>query len=221
MNKISLIAGSLLLALPFVSSAQYAKGDQEASVSYGRESGTDILDGFGFNRTPPNYDHPTYNVATAKSGNIFLSYSYFVTSRLGIGITAGTEFVTFNQIANYDAPTPGLPVLGSFKSNITTVAFELKPVYLNTRLVQLYGLIGLGARYTTDKLVSGENNIPGKEVTYTPVFINTQWTPIGVRVGKTLSGFLELGLGYKGLINGGISYKLAHKAKPMAMPKPE
>ena len=224
MKKLSLIVCGLLLALPRISSAQYVKGDQELYISYGRESGSDIISGFEFNRTPPNFDHPTYNSATAKTGNFFAGYSYFLTGRLAIGLTAGTEFVSFDHYANNDIPpAPGLSrasLLGSFKANITTAAFEIKPIYFNGRLIQLYGFLGVGGRYTSDKLVSGENNTPGKEVDPAPFFINTQWTPIGVHIGKTLSGFLELGVGYKGLINGGISYKPSHHTKAVAA-KPE
>jgi len=214
MKKISFIAGCLLLSLPLLSTAQYAAGDQEASFSYGRQSGTDIIRGFEFNRTPPSLDHATYNSATAKSGDFFLSYSYCLSRRLAIGLTAGTEFVSFGHYANYDPPGAG-ELMGSFKASVTTAAFELKPIYYNGRLMQLYGFFGLGARYYAEKLVSGENNTPGKTDDFPSLFINTQWTPIGFHIGKTLSGFLEFGIGYKGLINAGISYKLARKAKPV------
>ena len=224
MKKISLIVGGLLLAMPFVTSAQYRAGDQEASLSYGRESGTDILSGFELGRTAPNYDHPSYNSPTAKSGNIFLSYEYFLISRLGIGVTAGTEFVSYDHYSNNDIQPGGggapHSLLASYKTSITTLAFEIIPVYLNGGLVQLYGIVGVGARYATEKQVSDPGGISYTEF-HNPYFLNTQWTPIGVHVGKTLSGFLELGVGYKGLINGGISYKLCHKAKAAVAAKPE
>jgi len=223
MKKISLIAAGLLLAMPFISSAQYAKGDQEFSLSYGRESGTDIIRGFQFNTTP-RLDHSSYNSAISKTGNIFASYSYFLTSRLAVGLTLGTEFVSFNHYTNQDQPLVG-PVsypAGTYRANVTTLAFELKPIYYNGRLVQLYGLFGVGGRHYSEKMVSSDNLLISPSDNYTaPWFLNTQWTPIGVHVGKTLSGFLEFGIGYKGLINGGISYKLARKAKPAVAAKAE
>ena len=108
----------------------------------------------------------------------------------------------------------------SSNANVTTLAVEVKPIYYNGKLIELYGFAGLGARYYSEKLTSGENNTYGKTDSYPTFLPNTQWTPIGVHVGKKLSGFLELGVGYKGLINGGISYKPSHHTKAVAA-KPE
>ena len=66
--------------------------------------------------------------------------------------------------------------------------------------MQLYGFFGIGARCLTGKFLSGQTNVNGKTVSFDPeFFFNYQWTPAGIKVGKTLSGFAEPGIGYKDL----------------------
>ena len=207
MNKLSPAGCTMLLLLPFALFAQDIPGDQELSVSYGLTSGTDVINGFLLHRGSPSFDRGNYNSATSKTGDIFLTYRYFINRRLDIGITAGFEAVSFD---NYDNARPPI-YTSSYKATVTTIAAELKPVYYNGRIVQLYGLMGVGVRYYAQKEVAFYTT-PENKVGNTPgFFFNSQWTPIGIRAGKGLSGFLELGFGYKGLINVGASYKLSRK----------
>ncbi|MCK4288204.1 MAG: hypothetical protein KAW86_03280, partial [Bacteroidales bacterium] len=47
----------------------------------------------------------------------------------------------------------------------------------------------------------------GQEQTNNINHFNFQITAVGVRLGKSLGGFMELGFGYKGLLNFGLSYQ--------------
>ena len=201
---------SILLCLPSALFAQDVKGDQEFSASYGITSGTDIINRFSTPYSRPNLDRGSFNVASSKTGNIFVTYRYFFNPKLDLGITLGTESLTFSHYQNTPPPAP-TPMTGTYNVNITTLAIELKPIYYNGRIIQLYGLVGLGARYYTQKEV-GQGSAPLQNpTTPTGIFVNSQMTPIGVRAGKRLSGFVELGIGYKGLVNAGVSYKVNGK----------
>ncbi len=201
---------AVLTALPFTLCAQDKTGTQEFSLSYGTTSGTDMIQGFYRNNSRPNFDHPGYFDATSKTGNIFATYRYFINRRLDVGITLGMEALTFDHYTNPDMGSPVL--LGKYKASIATLAVELKPVYYNGRFVQLYGLIGIGARYFQESLTeAGPGVAPQNNLQVTPFFLNTQWTPIGLRAGKRLCGFAEIGVGYKGLLNVGVCYKMDKK----------
>lgn len=78
-----------------------------------------------------------------------------------------------------------------------TIAPEGKIKYLDpAKPFNMYGLLGAGVTIlnvsTSDKAV--------------PHF-NAQITPLGFEYGNNFKGFLELGVGYKGIIHGGISYR--------------
>ena len=219
MKQLSIFALGILLSSPLISIAQDLKGDQELSASYGRESGTDMIRGFSANRSRPSSDHGSFNSSTFNSGTMFLTYRYAICKRLILGATVGTEFVSFDHFSN-NSPRDVPPVLlGQYKANVTTLAFEMKPIYYNGPLVQLYGLAGLGCRYYSEHQVSGQSTT-GTMGIFPNWFVNSQWTPIGIRAGKTLSGFAELGLGYKGLVNAGVCYRFSRKtAAPVAKPE--
>lgn len=213
MKTLQIFTCFITLFLPHLLLAQDITGNHELSASYGVFSGTDMIRGFITSNHRPNPDFSSYNRATSASGNMFLTYRYIVSNKMELGAAFGSEFVSFDHYSN---PLGRPPVLmGKYKASVTTLAFEVKPVYSNWNLVQLYGFLGLGARYYTEKQVWGQQiaHIGININDFPTFFINSQWTPIGIRVGKTLSGFAEFGLGYKGLINGGIAYRLCH-AKP-------
>ncbi len=183
---------------PLALMAQQRAGDQDISLSYGIVSGTDIVRGIS-GKGRPDLDHTEYDVQTSNTGNIFATYRYSLMSRLSLGVTAGIESFTYDayhnelMVTSYEA---------SHKATVATLAFEAKPVYFNGNLIQLYGLAGVGGRYYHETSSNGTNTYPPPTI-----FVNTQWTPIGVSVGHALSGYMELGVGYKGLISGGICYK--------------
>jgi hypothetical protein len=218
MKQLSTIAIGILL-MPFISSAQELRGDQDLSASYGRESGTDMIRGFSGSRSRPNSDYGSYNSSTFNSGNIFLTYRYLLCNRLALSATMGAEFVSFDHFSNNVPRNEPAPLLGQYKASITTFAIEVKPIYYSGRMVQLYGLVGLGGRYYHEQQVSGQST--GEILNAFPnLFFNSQWTPIGVQVGKKLSGFAELGLGYKGLVNAGVCYRFNRKtAAKVAKPE--
>ncbi len=217
MKQLSALLCGVLLSVPCVLSAQDKKGDQELSVSYGRESGTDMIRGFSTNRSRPSSDYGSYNSATTNSGSIFLTYRYAICSRLSFGATAGTEFVDFDHYSNNGPRTQPPVLLGKYKANISTIAFEVKPVYYNGSLFQFYGLVGLGGRYYRETQVYGQAT--GNTNAFPNYFFNSQWTPLGVRAGRQLSGFAELGLGYKGLVNAGLCYRFSRKTVAVAKPE--
>ncbi len=70
--------------------------------------------------------------------------------------------------------------------------------YVNSDIIQMYS--GAAIAYTLHMYESnkGSNNLS---------YVNFQLDAFGLRVGKSLAGFMELGFGYKGILILGISYQ--------------
>lgn len=73
--------------------------------------------------------------------------------------------------------------------------------YISGEIFQMYS--GIAVAYTSENInYSGSSESPeGKG------FVNYQINALGLRVGKTFAAFAELGFGYKGIINAGLSYR--------------
>ena len=94
----------------------------------------------------------------------------------------------------------------SEKESLTTSAIELKLLGSESGLVQGYTLLGFGG--TLEHL--HESVLPNvtswiSASDFKSKFYNFQ-ASYGIRIGRELAGFLELGIGYKGFANFGISY---------------
>ncbi|MEO6176428.1 MAG: outer membrane beta-barrel protein [Flavobacterium circumlabens] len=72
--------------------------------------------------------------------------------------------------------------------------------YIKTPLLNFYGSGGLG-------ILSGSTKETGGSYSHSEVGFAYQINPAGLRVGKKLGGFVELGYGYKGIATAGINYK--------------
>jgi hypothetical protein len=134
-------------------------------------------------------------------GTIFITYRHIFKNELFLwGITAGmsnSKSEIYN-VGQYE---------GELKRQFYTFAIEWDYRYVNQGLIQVYSGLGLGFTYATEKLTpppetstnSSNGNISS---------IAYQLNAVGVRLGKKYSGFIELGYGYKGIINVGFSVQL-------------
>ncbi len=96
---------------------------------------------------------------------------------------------------------------GNLKRSFITVAFEGQYRYQNLKKVQIYSGIGIG--YTIGNEILTPPPDSGSE-TSTGSIIAFAWqiNAIGMRFGNNIGGFIELGYGYKGIINAGLSIQL-------------
>lgn len=134
-------------------------------------------------------------------GAIFITYRHIFKNELFLwGITAGVSN-SKSEIYN----------VGQYEGELTrqfyTFAIELNYRYVNQGPIQVYSGIGVGFTYGTETLIpppemltiATTNNISN---------IAYQINAVGVRLGKKYAGFIELGYGYKGIINVGFSVQL-------------
>ena len=132
-----------------------------------------------------------------------------------IGITyrrvSHSEMFLWGASVSYNATKGEMYYLGNYegelKRNFITIAFEGHYRYQNLKKVQLYSGIGIGYSLGSETLTppgeSGKSSVSGSinRIAY-------QINAIGIRVGNNIGGFLELGYGYKGIVNMGVSIQL-------------
>jgi hypothetical protein len=203
MKKILLlhIIIALLLSLPFHSKAQTTKGEHDISISYGLVSGRQIADGL------TQGEDGGGNYESSHSGNVFINYRYFFTNRFALGVTGG-----FQNISGNMEPEQSIGgIVNAYSLTNLTFAAELTTVFLNSPYLQLYVLFGLGG---SDAYLNNStyplNTVyqTGYSEPATGPRFNFQLDPIALRVGGKLSFFMELGIGYKGIVNTGLTFAM-------------
>ncbi len=152
------------------------------------------------------------NVVT---GELFASYRHQFSRVVALGVTLGYEHEggTWTHRNGYHAAYP-LGVSGSFTRNRYTIAPEITFTYFNSPKgsVRLYGLASVG--YTRqNQAITMEYTGSGSpaEIAAVPNPLVNRFSmhlsPLGVRFGRALGGFVEMGMGYKGLFNYGLNYR--------------
>jgi hypothetical protein len=131
----------------------------------------------------------SYNILTPSVG-----YRYWFNKRIGIGAHFAFDK---NSVKVLPAQATDWEIHQRF---FYTFAADFNWNYMYKSTCQLYGNIGMGAT-----VVSFSGN-SADQLQRLPYF-NMHLSPFGVRVGKTIAGFAEIGWGYKGIINIGVSAK--------------
>lgn len=131
------------------------------------------------------------------SGALFGSYRRNLLQWLSVGLTAGVEKETKDLLI--DGAKAGL-----YTRCVVTIAPELQARYYHKGLTTMYGAFGLGNSFVSEQYTSLTSD---KHIDATDNYAGFQISPIGIKVGRKLNGFGEIGFGYKGMVQLGISYK--------------
>ncbi|MBS1690356.1 MAG: hypothetical protein JSS96_16615 [Bacteroidetes bacterium] len=133
------------------------------------------------------------------SGPISIIYSYYISRGIALGIAVRYEWgmgSLYDISKNYQTPEY---YNGSFKDNLFTAGPEMQIIYTNHYKYQCYGGINASLTYryrTTERYGTLNKWIPTGQVTF--------W---GCQFGEGhLKGYIEIGMGYRGLVNGGVGY---------------
>ena len=202
MKRLLLFLGLIFISFSIFSQDYYRSYDHhDIMIGYGQF----IPDQFKTVNTPmlndlfPDQRYVRDNYSSM--GAIFITYRHIFKNELFLwGITAGVSN-SKSEIYN----------VGQYEGELTrqfyTFAIELNYRYVNQGPIQVYSGIGVGFTYGTETLIpppemltiATTNNISN---------IAYQINAVGVRLGKKYAGFIELGYGYKGIINVGFSVQL-------------
>jgi len=187
----------------------------EVCLSEGWGSSDRLLDGVEPLSGPPPYYVQNY------SGTFSLSYHRKFDKYYWIGLAMSYEKEGGDWSKQDTGSAYATIGLGTFKRQCLTVALEFVYAYYHDRFdyCTFYGSIGTGMTmqneigtydytYYENNFNNGVNSLgPSREVDNSRTHFNLYYSPIGLSVGKTLRWFGEIGFGYKGLFNSGLSYK--------------
>lgn len=152
--------------------------------SFAQKGRSEIAIGYGYYSIYSLVNGVPYSTS---SGTPTITYRYYLTKDVTLGLALGSE-----NINNW----------GSF----TTITPELTVAYMDTRhaavRVRLYGSISYGVTIFND------NNVqPGQADQSGLWAYGFQATPLGIRLGRQVALFAEVGLGYKGLFHAGVDFR--------------
>lgn len=193
----AIFISALLTSISLRSGAQTQKGNIELSLSMGRVSAHQINIASGGDRSP---------ILLVQTGaNYFVSFKYFRSKKLALGLSMGAQKISGQSNYSWTNRTQSSPF--GFDMRTLTIAPELTLIYKSSKKFCFYGFAGAG--YAHSFIVYYAWNLSGNDsYKITPDNISLQITPIGFRFGNSFAGFLELGAGYKGLLNCGLAYKI-------------
>lgn len=130
-------------------------------------------------------------------GPVMIGYRHYVNKHISFGIMGSyTAYKTDYKYTLNDS------VIGRTDDKFYTVMARGDINYINDNYFQIYSGLSVGlTNFKTNYADSTSSN--GLSTNHLAYQINL----VGVRVGKNIGAFIELGFGYNGIFNGGISYK--------------
>ena len=140
----------------------------------------------------------------------FVGYRYNFTKRFSLGglFAYDSNSVKVAKDMNNDGKLDENELRNKqiVKRHYMTFAVEPKINYIAKPAFQLYGYLGLGITIINFGSVGKFANGEQPEIDGRLPHVNFHLTPVGARFGKEFGGFVEIGYGYKGILNAGVSY---------------
>ncbi len=130
------------------------------------------------------------------SGAVILTYNNAISKVVHIGGAVAYEQITKDVVVAGDKK-------GELKRNFITLGIESKFAWLNRDFVQMYSSAGIGLTINKDEFTETNGNSNDDSQTH----FNFQLSALGLRIGNTLAGYAEVGYGYKGILNFGLSVR--------------
>ncbi len=199
MKKLITLAFIAILASTFstVKAQDKPLGKNEISAGYGILSYPEMFDEFsGFWSNVFGSDS-IKSVTGPNYGTLSFGYQRTLGKVISLGVTASINPILSNLV--YKKGTTGTSA---------EMAFSLMPkmeiTYVQHGVFAAYSAIAVGVSYLTRKV----NNDNGTTESGTLWRVGYQVSLVGLRVGKNVGGFLELGFGYQGICRLGLSAKL-------------
>jgi len=202
---------SCLLSSATVAFAQHAP----LTEYHPERRGSEVTIGHGFMATGQLLRLSTVVIysdwsTTTHAAAFSAGYRYRISRVFAIGFTAGYEHQQglFKQLI-YSGYHPANR--GAYSRHAFTLAPEVTVTYLRRFHGQLsmYATTSFGGTYASEVVTYDTTNIkthPDPKYDR-PLQINGYGSPLGVRFGRALSGYFQLGFGYKGVLSYGLTYK--------------
>ena len=139
------------------------------------------------------FDPDTHETSTFTAPTVGVRYMRTISPVITAGCALHYSAFIRNAVREADNATS--------KQNCNNIALsaEIRFTYLRRGILKMYGSVGLGVSYWN--IV--EKNV---EPQHGP-FFNFNISPLGLRIGRQVGGFVELGLGYRGLVAAGFDIR--------------
>lgn len=187
----------LLSLLPYLLYSQKLKN--EISAGYGVLSMQEGFHGFGRAFAGAFFFNPGDVKLNYSTGPAIISYSRVINKDL----TAGFSF-SYTKVSSQISYLWTHSDTTRFTTQFYTVMGKMQYTYTKPdEIVQVYSGLAWGASF-----FNTVNNYPDRTSdTEDGSYFAFHFNILGIRVGQNFAGFMELGLGFNGLINGGVSVK--------------
>jgi opacity protein-like surface antigen len=187
----------------FISSGIYSQHlkprnmNNEVSLSYGigskqqaaSEIGTALFSILDFSMDKTNID----NVA----GPVIIRYSNNLSRNMNFGLG-----LSYTGIGLSDKNTDSPAGITKYNVKFYTMLANVNFIYNPDNMIKLYSGAGGGMTFASSDITTPEKTETNNTQTFA-YHLNA----LGIRIGKNVAGFIELGYGYNGIINGGVSLK--------------
>ena len=161
--------------------------------------------------TGPPLLHNFISMPSALTGAAFITYRHFLTERFAVGLSADLDF-EIGDLSYGNPKTNGTGndgTSGHYSVHAYTIAPEALFAYVRKKRFMAYGYAGAGVTFYDDNCTLYTSipyvTLPSNPYDYRVTNFNFQVTPIGFRFGRNIAGFMELGVGYKGIFSAGLS----------------
>lgn len=185
----------LFIVILFCGVAKFTNAQQfEIYGSYGLGSAQELVDGLSDFGTSLVTAGQINRDTKLKYGPAIIGLNYYATHRLSVGAlysrtSSRSDIKIDNNTQQYS------------KNSYNVVMARSDYRWIN-HTIQLYSGIAAGAAFS--KAEPNENSYKTEKETYFAYQVNA----IGIRAGRKLGAFAELGFGYNGILNLGVSLKL-------------
>ena len=154
-------------------------------------------------------------------GALCISYKYKLTNKIYLGLTGTIEQENGdwldNEIPGGNVFNLQTTVKGAFVRTCYTLGLDFRYDYIVSGMFRQYVVAGVGATYEfeTDQYNpafyelgywNGVNTYGPMRRISNHAHPNAYIAPLGWSIGRKLNYFLEIGFGYRGIINTGLSY---------------
>ena len=188
MKKLFLIVSLLCSSLLGASAQDYKTPSNELSVSWGLASGPMIADAFASALT----GNTEYAMQT---GTISAQYMHNLNKTLGIGITASFEGLSAKKT---DAMKEDL------SNNYINIMPTARAYWFRKSMFGMYSRAAAGVTVNSFDYLNTQDGKTNKD-SKTEVGFAWQVSPVGIEIGNNqVSGFLEGGFGYQGMVIAGV-----------------
>ncbi|NCX95428.1 MAG: hypothetical protein EBX41_03270 [Chitinophagia bacterium] len=162
--------------------------------SFAQQGKSEVSLGYGLYSFYTFHNEKPYNTS---SGTGILTYKYYWSKKLTLGMSIGYE--NLSNKGSYLSFTP----------EFTYNYFDNPHHRIRVRMYSgaSIGLTVFDDFYRYNDIYSQHHDETGPQFT-------GNVTPFGIRIGRKLAWYMELGFGYKGLISSGISYRFKTERKP-------